>query len=146
MQLQLSEHFTYPNTLRSQRVRITEVLLYFIAVINVHLIMYIITRTNDMRVRTVKLNLAFYSGMLEIRHGLHDARSYPHLYLVLKDPHEGSLSFLFFLLALVSVLCNHLHSLGQPQSSVPHAKRSSSRFAFLFIYLLALVLWCPCTL
>ena len=28
MQLQLSEHFTYPNTLRSQRVRITEVLLY----------------------------------------------------------------------------------------------------------------------
>ena len=27
---------------------------YFIAVINVHLIMYIITRTNDMRVRTVK--------------------------------------------------------------------------------------------
>ena len=28
MQLQLSEHFTYPNTLWSQRVRITEVLLY----------------------------------------------------------------------------------------------------------------------
>ena len=28
MQLQLSEHFTYPNTLQSQRVRITEVLLY----------------------------------------------------------------------------------------------------------------------
>ena len=28
IQLQLSEHFTYPNTLRSQRVRITDFLLY----------------------------------------------------------------------------------------------------------------------
>ena len=27
---------------------------------------------------------------------------------VLKDPDQGSLSFLFFLLAVVSVLCNHL--------------------------------------
>ena len=45
---------------------------------------------------TVTLNLAFYSGMLEISHGLHDAQSYPHLYLVLKDPHQSSLSFFYF--------------------------------------------------
>ena len=43
MQLQLSEHFTYPNTLRSQRVRITEVLLYiYICVCTV------IERTRDL--------------------------------------------------------------------------------------------------
>ena len=68
-----------------------------------------------MGVQTVKrqmnfLNLAFiliYSGMLEINHSLHDAWSYPHLYLLLEDLLQGSLSF-FFLLALVlwrSVLC-----------------------------------------
>ena len=34
MQLQLSEHFTYPNTLRSQRVWITEVLLYVQKILN----------------------------------------------------------------------------------------------------------------
>ena len=43
----------------------------------------------------MNLNLAFYSGMQEISHGLHDAQSYPHLFLVLKDPHQGLLSFLF---------------------------------------------------
>ena len=39
----------------------------------------------------------------------YDAQSYPHLYLVLKDPLQGSLSF-FFIGAgnMVYVLCNHL--------------------------------------
>ena len=61
----------------------------------------------------MNLNLA-YSGMLEISHGLHDDRSYPHLYFVLNDPLQGSLSFYFFIFIfigagiMVSVLRNHL--------------------------------------
>ena len=63
----------------------------------------------------MNLNLAFiliYSGMLEIGHGLHDAWSYPHLYLVLKDPLQGSFPFYFLFCIgagiMVSVLCNHV--------------------------------------
>ena len=40
----------------------------------------------------------------------YDAQSYSHLYFLLEDPLQGSLSFFFFIGAgiMVYVLCNHL--------------------------------------
>ena len=86
-------------------------------------------------------------------HSLHDVQSYSHLYRLLKNPLQGSLSFsffigvaimvsVFFLLALyivVSVLCNCLawgiYSICDVQVlpiSTPPATSSSSRFAIAF--------------
>ena len=48
--------------------------------------------------------------MLDISRGLHDARSYPHLYLLLKDPLQGSLYFYWrwcYRISFSVQLCNY---------------------------------------
>ena len=55
----------------------------------------------------MNFNLAYiliYSGMLEISYGLHNARSYPHLYLLLEDPLQGSLYFFFLYLIVAGIM------------------------------------------
>ena len=49
-------------------------------------------------------------------HSLHDAQSYPHLYLLLKYPLQGSFPFLFFIgIGIMVIVLSKI--LGQPQSS-----------------------------